>query len=228
MYCYHSRIFDRERLPVASLSLLGDESPSWRPDHFGYQLGDTDLRLRFGAVKLLDVDLALLEESNDLMAILALLHRDAQATRGQPEERMRRKIARFRTFLRKGYRAADLHHLIRFLDQLLRLDPMLNEQVRATMYHIEEEELGMTTFVTSFEELAAKEGEARGLVEGEARGLVKGQAALLLHQVERRFGPPPPEVQQRVAALAADELLALGEALFVFAGMDDVRAWLKL
>lgn len=220
MFCYHARIFDRERLPVASLSLLGDKNPSWRPDNFGYQIGDTDLRLRFGAVKLLDVDLALLEESHNPIALLALLHRDAQATRGQPEERMRRKIARFRTFLRKGYRAADLHHLIRFLDQLLRLDPMMNEQVRATMYHIEKEELGMTTFVTSFEELAAKEGEVRGIV--------KGQSALVLRQLERRFGPLPSEVQQGVAALSSDELLALGEALFDLASMDDVNAWLRM
>ncbi|RRR68326.1 MAG: DUF4351 domain-containing protein [Candidatus Viridilinea halotolerans] len=239
MYCYHARIFDRERLPVASLSVLGDESPSWRPDHFGYQLGETNLRLSFGAVKLLDLDLALLEASSNLIAILTLLHRDAQATRGQPEERMRRKLARFRSFLRKGHKASDLRLLYRFLDQLLRLNREMNEQVRATMRQIEQEEVGMDTFVTSIEELAAEEGEARGLAKGEAlglvkgeargeaRGIVKGQCLLALRQITRRFGPPPTEVQQRVETLSSDELLALGEALFEVASMEELVAWLK-
>ncbi|WP_124681925.1 DUF4351 domain-containing protein [Candidatus Viridilinea mediisalina] len=173
---------------------------------------------------MLDVDRAMLDASSNPVAMVVLLHRDAQETRGKPEERMQRKLAHFRSFFRKGYRAEDLRLLYRLLDQLLRLNEYMNEQVRATMHQIEQEEVEMDTFVTSIEELAAKEGEARGLV----KGLTQGQAALLLHQVERRFGPPPPEVQQRVATLAADELLALAEALFVFASMDDVKAWLKL
>ncbi|RRR66991.1 MAG: DUF4351 domain-containing protein [Candidatus Viridilinea halotolerans] len=81
-----------------------------------------------------------------------------------------------------------------------------NEQVRATIRQIEKEELGMATFVTSFEEIAGREGEARGLAEG----LVTGQSILVLRQLERRFGPPPPEVQQRVAALSSDELARAG------------------
>ncbi|RRR65734.1 MAG: DUF4351 domain-containing protein [Candidatus Viridilinea halotolerans] len=96
----------------------------------------------------------------------------------------------------------------------------LNEQVRATIRQIEQEELGMATFVTSFEELAGREGEARGLV--------KDQSILVLSLLERRFGPPPPEVQQRVATLSSDELLALGEALFGFARMDEVSVWLQM
>lgn len=51
---------------------------------------------------------------------------------------------------------------------------------------------------------------------------------MVLRQLERRFGPPPSEVQQRVAALFADELLALGEALFDFASMGEVSAWLQM
>ncbi|RRR65556.1 MAG: DUF4351 domain-containing protein [Candidatus Viridilinea halotolerans] len=121
-----------------------------------------------------------------------------------------------------------MHHLIRFLDQLLRLDPELNKQVRATIRQIEKEELGMATFVTSFEELAGKEGEARGEARGLAAGLIKGQSILVLRLLDRRFGAPPPEVQQRVAALSSDDLIALGEALFDFVDMDEVRAWLQM
>ncbi|RRR68241.1 MAG: hypothetical protein EI684_17840 [Candidatus Viridilinea halotolerans] len=47
-----------------------------------------------------------------------LIHRDAQATRHDPEERMRRKIARFRACLRQGYAAEDLRHLYRLIGSL--------------------------------------------------------------------------------------------------------------
>ena len=39
MYVYHYRLFDRYRRRVASLAILGDERPKWRPDSFGYELG---------------------------------------------------------------------------------------------------------------------------------------------------------------------------------------------
>jgi hypothetical protein len=39
MYVYSYRIYDRYRHEVASLAVLCDEHPAWRPDHFGYDIG---------------------------------------------------------------------------------------------------------------------------------------------------------------------------------------------
>lgn len=35
MFRYHARLFDRERVPVVSLAVLGDDDPAWEPDRFG-------------------------------------------------------------------------------------------------------------------------------------------------------------------------------------------------
>ena len=58
-------------------------------------------------------------------------------------------------------------------------------------------------------------GEARGLAEGEARGLAEGLLvgrSMLLHLLARRFGPPSPELEARVARLDAAILPALTDA----------------
>lgn len=108
MFRYHACLFDRARLPVASLAILGDTVADWRPDRFGYLLWGCELGLRFPMVKLLDFDETQLAATPNLFATLTLLHRDAQATRGNPEERLRRKVARYRALLRQGHRAEDI------------------------------------------------------------------------------------------------------------------------
>ncbi len=50
MFRYHARLFDRDRIPVVSLAVLGDDDPNWYPDHFGYDLWDCELLLRFPTV----------------------------------------------------------------------------------------------------------------------------------------------------------------------------------
>jgi hypothetical protein len=47
MFCYHARIYDRDRRLVVSLAVPADEEPAWRPDQFGYALWGCELALRF-------------------------------------------------------------------------------------------------------------------------------------------------------------------------------------
>ena len=54
MYVYNYRLFDRYRRLVASLAVLGDESATWRPNQFGYDLWGCSVAFRFPVVKLLD------------------------------------------------------------------------------------------------------------------------------------------------------------------------------
>jgi len=54
MYTYNYRICDRFDRQVASLAILADDSPSWRPDHFSYELWGSKAGLWFPTVKLLD------------------------------------------------------------------------------------------------------------------------------------------------------------------------------
>ncbi len=85
------------------------------------------------------------------MAVLTLLHRDAQETRGQPAERLRRKVARYRALLQQGYTASEVRILLRLMEHILRLDLALAQQAFDQMRQVEMEVYGMETFVTSFE-----------------------------------------------------------------------------
>ena len=54
MFVYNYRIFDRYKRPVASLAILTDDRPSWRPDRYGYAIWGCEMGLRFPVAKLTD------------------------------------------------------------------------------------------------------------------------------------------------------------------------------
>ena len=54
MYVYNCGIFLKYNKKVASFAVLGDDSPSWRPIGYGYELWGTEVSIRFPMVKLLD------------------------------------------------------------------------------------------------------------------------------------------------------------------------------
>lgn len=214
MFRYHARLYDRDRVPVVSLAVLGDEEAGWRPDRFGYALWGCELILHFPTVKLLDLDTTWLEQTRNPFATLALLHRDAQETRGKPTERVLRKATRYRALLGQGYTAPDVRALLRLMEHLLRLDPTLAQEARATMRQVELEVTGMDTFVTSFEEI------------GRAEGRLEERQEIVLRQLNRKVGQLPEELRARVAELAPETLLTLTEALLDFTEQADLSSWL--
>ncbi|RRR73366.1 MAG: DUF4351 domain-containing protein [Candidatus Viridilinea halotolerans] len=125
----------------------------------------------------------------------------------------------FAPLLCHGYAAEDLRHLYRLLDQLMRLPPTIDETVRATMRQIEQEESGMTTFVTSIERLAHNEGKIEGKIDGE-RGIV-------LRQLRRKIGGLSETQEAEVVALSTALLAPLSEALLDFTTQADLEAWLR-
>ena len=54
MFVDYYRLFDRYRLPLASLVVLADDRPQWRPDRYERRLWGCELALKFPVVKLLD------------------------------------------------------------------------------------------------------------------------------------------------------------------------------
>ncbi len=54
MFVYHYRLFDRYRQPIVSLAVLGDDSPTWRPERYATELWGCRTLLHFPIVKLTD------------------------------------------------------------------------------------------------------------------------------------------------------------------------------
>jgi hypothetical protein len=143
------------------------------------------------------------------IAMLTLLHRDAQETHGRSQERLRRRAARYRVILRQGYRAHDIRRLLQLMEHLLRLPPPLVVVARDQLRRVEQEETGMDTFVTSFEEIGRME-ERRDIV---------------LRLLRRKVGALPDDVQARIAALSPEQLLTLSEVLLDFTTPEDLATW---
>ncbi|WP_129675830.1 hypothetical protein [Candidatus Chloroploca sp. Khr17] len=95
--------------------------------------------MRFPTVKLLDFDPLALEATPHPFAVLTLMDRDAQETRGQPAERLQRKVARYRALVRQGYAAQDRRILLHLMDHVLRLDAELAARAFDQMRQVESE-----------------------------------------------------------------------------------------
>lgn len=215
IFRYHTRLFDRHVRPVVSLAILADDDPHWNPTSFGYTLWSCRIMLHFPTIKLLELDAATLAASSNPLAMVILIHRDAQATRGKPEERMQRKVARFRTFFRNRYQPEDLRRIYRILEHILRLPPPLQAQAHAAMRQIEQEENHMSLPMVGLEKIGYLQGHA------------EGQQELVLRQLKRRCGEVSDVLEADVLALAPLLLLDLSEALLDFTSPDDLQAWLQ-
>jgi hypothetical protein len=162
VYVYNYRVFDRYNRPVASLAVLADDDPGWRPEHFQQQVFGCEAGLRFPTAKLLDFvnHEAALEGSSNPFAKVVLAHLTAQQTQRDPAARHAWKIRLVRSLYEGGLGAKDVRELFRLIDWLMELPPALGEIFRQEFDQIQKEK-GMP-FVTSIE----RYGRRMGLCEG--------------------------------------------------------------
>lgn len=84
MFVYNYRLRDRYNRPVASLGVLGDARPAWRPGQFQSNLWGCEVSFKFPVVKLLDYGQQWqeLENTGNPFATVVMAHLKAQETRG--------------------------------------------------------------------------------------------------------------------------------------------------
>ena len=125
MYVYNYRIFDRYNRSVASLAVLADDDPNWRPSEFRQSLFGCETGIRFPAVKLLDLaaNEAELEASNNLFSKVVLAHLKALETRKDAANRHVWKLRLIRGLYERGLDSKDVRELFRVIDWLLYLPP---------------------------------------------------------------------------------------------------------
>jgi hypothetical protein len=190
MFVYHYRIFDRYRRPVASLAVLADDRPDWRPSLFERNLMGCRLVLEFPTAKLLDWTnrLAELEANTNPFAVVLLAHLASQRTRKDPTARLHWKRTVTRSLYRRGFHKQEILELFRFVDWLLRLPEELAHEFSGWLADFEKED--EMVYITQGEELALQKGLKKGL----EKGLQKGLLAVLT----ARFGLVSDELAERV------------------------------
>ncbi len=206
MFVYHYRLYDRYRLPIASLAVLADERPNWRPGKFGYEVFGCRLGLHYPVAKLLDWSgsEARLEDSDNPFAMVTLAHLATRATRTDMQSRYETKKLLVRRLYRSGRKRQQVIDLVWILDWMMRLPKELEGQWRHDV-QILEEEISMP-YISSFE----RAGMERGLEQGR----VAGKAQLLKRQLLRRFGDVPGWATDKIDAADESAIETWVDALF--------------
>jgi predicted transposase YdaD len=82
---------------------------------------------------------------------------------------------------------------------------------------LSETPMGEATMQTLYERYRQE-----GLLEGERKGRQEGEAAIVLRQIERKFGPPDEAVRRRIAEVDAETLLAWSERILTADTLDSL------
>ena len=132
------------------------------------------------------------------------------------EERPRVKLECLRLLATLRLDPARMKLIPGFIDTYLRLNVEEERLFQADINTIEpsEQEVVME-IVTSWIE--------RGIEQGRQQG----EVALIMRQLNRRFGGVVPEVEARIRSLSTEQLENLGEALLDFSNASDLSAWLE-
>jgi hypothetical protein len=163
MFVYNYRAFDHYKLPVASLAILADDDPDWRPTQYSWSvLGCTHL-LRFPTVKLLDwaPRWQELETHPNLFAKVVLAHLKAQETRNDPAARHLWKIRFVRALYEQGLAEADVRRLFLKIDWLMDLPPALDRMFWREVHEIQEAR--HMPFMSTPERVGRREGMWKGI-----------------------------------------------------------------
>ncbi|MCU0424827.1 MAG: cytosolic protein [Candidatus Kapabacteria bacterium] len=193
MFVYHYRLFDKYDRRVASMALLTDEQPHWRPQEFSYKALGCSVQMQFPVCKMSDFadDWQGLETSTNPFAIVVMAHLKAQQTRGNMEERLHSKIYIARALYKSTMPKATVLELMRFLDWLITLPEGLQEQFTTTSYQLEDTSM---PYYADFELKAMNKGLSQGfhqsiliLLESKFPGMESVFAPMVedIHDIER-------------------------------------------
>ncbi len=236
MFTYFYRLFDRFDRPIASLAILGDERPRWRPHAFARSLWNCGVQFRFRAVKLWSYRrrLAALQANRNPFATVILAHLRTQETRGNPTARLVAKLAVLRRLYGLGYNQDQIVRLYRFIDWLMALPPELESQFVDAVIAIEE--AAKMPYVTSAErigrERGRQQGRQEGLLEGRQEGLLEGRQEGLLEGLfigieavlKARFGAASHEIMHEVRQLTdVSAVRAVQECAISAQSLDEIR-----
>jgi len=202
MMIYHYRVFDRFRRPVASLAMLADGQPGWRPGPYRQSVLGCQWLLDFPSAKLLDYrqQEKTLAASDNPFGLVTLAHLHTQRTHNKSEQRYHAKYRLIRLLYGQGWEKPRIIQLLRIIDWLMALPPHLEQSLRQRLTTVEGEK--HMQYVTSFERLAREEG----VQQGRQQGMQQGQAGLLVHLLTQRFGPLSNEVSQRLEQATGEEI----------------------
>ncbi len=221
LFHYHSRLSELYDRPLATLVILADPSPTWRPQFYQKSFIGTRLRFDFPVIKVADYQSQLfwLQHLRNPFALLIAATLHGQAARADSSLREDSKFELVKALHRLGLDRSGVLSFFRLIDAVLSLseERRMSFQQRVEDY---EKEMDMP-YITSVERSGIEkgriegrvEGRIEGRVEGRVEGRAEGQREALIDSVSSvltaRFGEIPPTLRGRLVDSEVETLKAL-------------------
>ena len=227
MFTYHTRIHDLYNRPVASFAILADENPNCRPSSYQSDLWGSRTSFQFAAVKLLDYrqNWDRIEASDNPFSTVVMAHLKTLETKDDVIERQRWKLSLAKRLYQQGYDRQSVINLLRFIDWLVYLPKVLEEDFWNSLMTYQEEQ--KMQYVMSIERFAEERGIKKGIEQGVKKGIEQERRTLIFRLLNRKFGTLSDEIRVRIQGLSMNQLEKLGEALLDFDGLVDLEDWFE-
>lgn len=206
---YNYRIFKEYARPVASLVLLADDDPGWRPQAFHNQILGTVMGISFATAKLLEYAAGTdaLLASHTPFAWVTLAHLRTQQSRHDPDQLYAAKWQLTKLLYQHGWRKQRIIVLFKVINWMMALPAPHQDRYWQAVLQLEKER--KMEWITPLEQSFMDKGLEKGLQQGRK----EGAAALLERQLARRFGPLPQTVRTKLTKASSEQLAAWSDAL---------------
>jgi len=211
---YNYRICEQHGRPVASLVVLADDDPRWRPSSFHNELLGTTMGISFAIAKLSDYAdrINMLKASRNPFALVTLAHLFTQQTRQNADDRFAAKWQLTKLLFQRGWGKRRIIILFKAINWMMALPLDLEERYWRNIRLFELER--KMEYVSSLEQMFIDKGEKEGLAKGLAKGRTEGAAILLAEQLTHRFGPLSQTTRRKLAKANLEQLTTWSKAAF--------------
>lgn len=219
IFDYNFRIFREYGQEVASLVLLADEDPSWRPHAFHVEAVGTDMGIAFSTAKLLDLDEDTLLASDNPFALVSLAHLRSQRERRDAESLFAAKWQLTRLLYERAWSKERIIAMFKVINWMMALpEPQQTRYWHAVIKLEKERKMELITpleqsFMDKGWQKGLQHGLEKGLEKGREEGCREGAAELLARMLTQRFGPLPKTVHKRLGKASMEQLEAWSDAL---------------
>jgi len=218
VFTYRYRIFDRYHADIATMVVLIDNKLNWRPNVYHYEFWGTRLHLEYPIVKILDYASREneLRQSRNPFALVVLAQLTALKTSPSQEDRRISKLELVKFLYMHGLEREQVFNLLRFLDEILVLEPSLAVKYVQDLKKFEEE--NKMAFITQTEKMFLSQGIEKGI----EKGVLMGEKKALEQFIRLKFSNVPEKYHQKIQEADEPEINHWLQSAFQGKNLDDI------